>query len=87
MSSRPGTAVSDSSTLESTALPQALTTSITNGRVSTLPEDKLEESLEEKREETAEAADNEWAQDPINPRNWSSGKKWTAVAIVRISHS
>jgi hypothetical protein len=26
--------------------------------------------------------DEDWESDPENPRNWSSGKKWTAVAIV-----
>jgi hypothetical protein len=26
--------------------------------------------------------EDEWAVDPDNARNWSVGKKWTAVAIV-----
>ncbi|EGO01812.1 hypothetical protein SERLA73DRAFT_177339 [Serpula lacrymans var. lacrymans S7.3] len=41
---------------------------------SAIPEDKVEEKVENKEED--------WEHDPINPRNWSSGKKWTATAIV-----
>ncbi|KAL0960065.1 hypothetical protein HGRIS_011713 [Hohenbuehelia grisea] len=41
---------------------------------SALPEDKKEEALEN--------AEEDWEDDPINPRNWSFGKKWTAVAVV-----
>jgi len=41
---------------------------------SALPEDKEEEALENIEED--------WENDPINPRNWSPGKKWTAVGIV-----
>ncbi|KAH7887863.1 multidrug resistance protein 4 [Phlebopus sp. FC_14] len=39
-----------------------------------IPGDKLEDKAEDKQ-------DN-WEQDPINPRNWSPARKWTATAIV-----
>ena len=42
---------------------------------SAIPEDKKEEALEN--------AEDDWAHDPINPRNWTPAKKWTAVSIVR----
>lgn len=42
---------------------------------SAIPEDKKEEALEN--------AEDDWAHDPINPRNWTPSKKWTAVSIVR----
>ena len=35
------------------------------------------------QEEVLENAEDDWTHDPINPRNWSSGKKWIMVAIVR----
>jgi len=28
--------------------------------------------------------EDDWAMDPENARNWSFGKKWTAVSIVRL---
>lgn len=38
----------------------------------------------EKRELSAvDSLDKEWAEDQHNPRNWSFGRKWTCVAIVR----
>ncbi|KDQ31851.1 hypothetical protein PLEOSDRAFT_48881 [Pleurotus ostreatus PC15] len=43
---------------------------------SALPEDKKEEALENLEED--------WEDDPLNPRNWSFGKKWTAVSIVSL---
>ncbi|KAH9899742.1 multidrug resistance protein 4 [Cubamyces lactineus] len=43
---------------------------------SAFPEDKKEEALEN--------AEEDWAHDPINPRNWSLGKKWTMVSIVSL---
>jgi len=42
---------------------------------SALPEDKEAEAIENLEEE--------WESDPENARNWSTGRKWTAVAIVR----
>lgn len=42
---------------------------------SALPEDKKEEALER--------VEDDWADDPINPRNWSDGRKWTAAGVVR----
>ncbi|KAI0750934.1 multidrug resistance protein 4 [Daedaleopsis nitida] len=41
---------------------------------SAFPEDKKEEALEN--------AEDDWAHDPINPRNWSTRKKWTMVSVV-----
>ncbi|KAF8887590.1 multidrug resistance protein 4 [Infundibulicybe gibba] len=41
---------------------------------SAIPEDKVEEAVEN--------IEGDWQDDPINPRNWSFRKKWTAVSIV-----
>lgn len=41
---------------------------------SALPADKAEEALEN--------AEDDWEHDPANARNWTAGKKWSAVAIV-----
>ncbi|KAF8155763.1 multidrug resistance protein 4 [Crassisporium funariophilum] len=41
---------------------------------SALPEDKSEEALEN--------LEDDWENDPENARNWSVGKKWTAVVVV-----
>ncbi|KIM90654.1 hypothetical protein PILCRDRAFT_811100 [Piloderma croceum F 1598] len=41
---------------------------------SAIPSDKEQEALEN--------SEDDWEHDPVNPRNWSSGKKWTAIAIV-----
>jgi hypothetical protein len=41
---------------------------------SALPGDKLEEAKEN--------SIDDWEEDSENPRNWSFGKKWTAVGIV-----
>lgn len=41
---------------------------------SALPEDKIEEAYESKEED--------WGSDPMNARNWPSGKKWRAVGVV-----
>ncbi|TFK72092.1 multidrug resistance protein 4 [Pluteus cervinus] len=41
---------------------------------SALPENKLEEAYENVEED--------WEHDPINARNWSTRKKWTAVGVV-----
>ncbi|KXN89327.1 hypothetical protein AN958_05825 [Leucoagaricus sp. SymC.cos] len=35
-------------------------------------------------EEAAENQDEDWENDPANARNWSLGKKWTAVAVVSL---
>lgn len=42
---------------------------------SALPEDKKEEAIEN--------LEDDWADDPINPRNWPARKKWTCVGVVR----
>ncbi|KZT12824.1 multidrug resistance protein 4 [Laetiporus sulphureus 93-53] len=41
---------------------------------SAIPEDKKEEALEH--------AEDDWAHDPENPRNWSATRKWRMTAIV-----
>ena len=38
---------------------------------------------EDKKEEAYENLEDDWQHDPHNPRNWSSGKKWLCVGIVR----
>ncbi|KAF8068729.1 major facilitator superfamily domain-containing protein [Lyophyllum atratum] len=43
---------------------------------SALPEDKVEEAVEN--------VEDDWENDPENARNWSFGKKWTAVSIVSL---
>ncbi|KAI0352812.1 multidrug resistance protein 4 [Trametes cingulata] len=43
---------------------------------SAFPEDKKEEALEN--------AEDDWAHDPVNPRNWSMRKKWVMVSIVSL---
>ncbi|KAI9056554.1 multidrug resistance protein 4 [Trametes sanguinea] len=39
---------------------------------------------EDKKEEILENAEDDWAHDPINPRNWSMRKKWVMVTIVSL---
>ncbi|KAJ7129185.1 major facilitator superfamily domain-containing protein [Mycena epipterygia] len=41
---------------------------------SAIPEDKKEELLEN--------LEDDWQDDPENPRNWSTGKKWASAGIV-----
>ncbi|KIJ70225.1 hypothetical protein HYDPIDRAFT_104912 [Hydnomerulius pinastri MD-312] len=41
---------------------------------SAIPDDKVEDEIEN--------IEDDWEHDPINPRNWSSAKKWTATALV-----
>ncbi|KAJ7639390.1 major facilitator superfamily domain-containing protein [Roridomyces roridus] len=43
---------------------------------SAIPEDKKEELLEQ--------AEDDWQDDPENPRNWSGRKKWASTAIVSL---
>ena len=52
----------------------SLTTSVTQEEKTDLTEGdfKLADKVEE----------DDWENDPANPRNWSIGKKWTATAIV-----
>jgi hypothetical protein len=38
---------------------------------------------ENEKTELAEAVEDDWQDDPLNPRNWSWGKKWTSAAVVR----
>ncbi|KAL6309751.1 multidrug resistance protein 4 [Sparassis latifolia] len=42
--------------------------------LSAFPEDKKEEALE--------SAEDDWAHDPANPRNWAFGRKWRMVACI-----
>ncbi|KAI0775982.1 multidrug resistance protein 4 [Trametes elegans] len=39
---------------------------------------------EDKKEEPLENAEEDWAHDPINPRNWPLTKKWVMVSIVSL---
>lgn len=39
---------------------------------------------EDKREEAFENLEDDWENDPENARNWTSRRKWTAVAIVSV---
>ena len=32
--------------------------------------------------ETSSSLEDDWENDPANPRNWSIGKKWVVTAIV-----
>jgi len=43
---------------------------------SAIPEDKKEDLIEQQ--------EDDWEHDKRNPRNWTFGKKWTAVAIVSL---
>jgi len=43
---------------------------------SAIPDDKVEEALEN--------VEDDWENDPDNARNWSFGRKWTAVSIVSL---
>ncbi|KAH9938543.1 multidrug resistance protein 4 [Fomitopsis serialis] len=36
------------------------------------------------KQEALENAEEDWAHDPANPRNWKFGKKWTMTAIVSL---
>lgn len=67
----------DVETLLPDIIPQSLPSSITNVSVNEkvdIPEDRVEKA--------SEKLENDWENDPDNARNWSSGKKWTATAIV-----
>ncbi|KAJ7260114.1 multidrug resistance protein 4 [Mycena rebaudengoi] len=39
-------------------------------------------SLSEKTTQLASELDEKWAADPQNPRNWTTGRKWTAAGVV-----
>ncbi|KAI0321850.1 multidrug resistance protein 4 [Amylostereum chailletii] len=84
-SSRPQTATSSvtSRTIEDTspAAPthdeKSLKKIPTNGEgPSAIPADVKEEAYEN--------AEEDWAHDPLNPRNWSFRKKWVAVSILSL---
>ena len=36
----------------------------------------------EKVEETSSSLEDDWENDPANPRNWSTERKWLCTAIV-----
>ena len=58
-------------------MPHPHTSSITHVAKSeevVLPEDKIDEALGN--------LEVDWENDPDNARNWSFGRKWTAIAIV-----
>jgi hypothetical protein len=59
------------------AIPHSFTSSITHVAESEevdVPKDKIEDALGN--------LEVDWENDPDNARNWSSGRKWTAIAIV-----
>ncbi|KXN92560.1 hypothetical protein AN958_06857 [Leucoagaricus sp. SymC.cos] len=57
--------------------PQTETIPLTLGRgESAVPKEKVEEATGNLEED--------WENDPANARNWSYGKKWTAVAVVSL---
>ncbi|KAI1796256.1 MFS general substrate transporter [Ganoderma leucocontextum] len=70
--------------------------SVSSGPTFTIPSDVSPQSLLPTRlkrpsstrspmvEEALENAEDDWAHDPINPRNWPSGKKWVMVSIVSL---
>jgi hypothetical protein len=35
---------------------------------------------ENNKEETLENLEDDWQHDPVNPRNWSFGKKWVRIS-------
>lgn len=37
---------------------------------------------EDKKAELLESLEDDWQDDPENPRNWSLSKKWTSTAVV-----
>jgi len=57
-------------------IPDVLTIPAGGEGKSAMPEDKKEGKLEN--------LGDDWEYDPMNPRNWSSVKKWTAIAIVSL---
>lgn len=47
------------------------------------PSRQIEPSLlEEKTREAVDDSEEAWAVDPVNARNWSFSRKWTAVGVV-----
>jgi len=42
-------------------------------------------NLEDKIPDKFTQLEDEWQQDPANPRNWSPARKWTTTAIVSSS--
>ncbi|KAJ7771073.1 major facilitator superfamily domain-containing protein, partial [Mycena maculata] len=39
---------------------------------------------EDKKEELIEQLEDDWQDDPENPRNWSTGKKWASAGVVSL---
>ena len=51
------------------------------------PQDSLDEAPKkpaEKAEEPKSAEDVAWDEDPANPRNWTTFRKWKSVGIVSL---
>ncbi|KAG1850207.1 major facilitator superfamily domain-containing protein [Suillus subalutaceus] len=46
--------------------------------------DISEKNLEDDFPDKFKQLEDEWQQDPANPRNWSPGRKWTTTAIVAL---
>lgn len=63
-------------------MPHSLTSSITH---IALPESEVDVPKDcNKIEEALRNLEVEWENDPDNARNWSFGRKWTAIAFVSI---
>jgi multidrug resistance protein len=43
-----------------------------------------DDNLEDKIPDQLQQLEDEWEDDPINPRNWSAAKKWTATTILAL---
>lgn len=41
-----------------------------------------DENLDDKIPDYLQQSEDEWQDDPVNPRNWSPARKWTATTVV-----
>ena len=60
----------------------SLTTSVTQESEEKHDLTKGDGNTADKVEEASSSLEDDWENDPANPRNWSIGKKWVATAIV-----
>ena len=58
-------------------VPHSYTSSVTH-----IAESEEVDAPKDKIEETLGNLEVDWENDPDNARNWSFGRKWTAIAIV-----
>ena len=61
-----------------TTVPSATTTVTQEEKPNLIKSDRNSAKVEE----DASSLEDDWDNDPANPRNWSIGKKWLATAIV-----